>query len=71
MLGAVIVAIFPPIFCLLFTRNIRLTRAQNAVDAKDLAGRQTDEPADMDVGGAALTHVGETGGRWGVLGWRA
>lgn len=39
-----IVAIFPPIWCLLFTKDVKLTRAQNAVDAKDLSGRPTDEP---------------------------
>ncbi|WVO19791.1 uncharacterized protein IAS62_001081 [Cryptococcus decagattii] len=44
VLGAVIVAIFPPIWCLLFTKDIKLTRAQNAVDAKDLSGRPTGEP---------------------------
>jgi len=49
VLGAVIVAIFPPIFCLLFTKNIRLTRAQNAVDNKDLTGRPTGEIADEEA----------------------
>lgn len=44
VLGAVIVAIFPPIWCLLFTKDIKLTRAQNTVDAKDLSGRPTGEP---------------------------
>ncbi|WWC86118.1 uncharacterized protein L201_000989 [Kwoniella dendrophila CBS 6074] len=43
VLGAIIVAIFPPIFCVLFTKDIKLTRAQNAVDAKDLSGKATDE----------------------------
>ncbi|KAK8865789.1 hypothetical protein IAR55_000936 [Kwoniella newhampshirensis] len=44
VLGAIIVAIFPPIFCVLFTKDIKLSRAQNAVDAKDLSGRPTNEP---------------------------
>ncbi|WVF70813.1 hypothetical protein IAT40_005607 [Kwoniella sp. CBS 6097] len=42
VLGAVIVAIFPPIFCAFLTKDIKLTRAQNAVDNKDLAGRPVD-----------------------------
>ncbi|WVO17819.1 hypothetical protein L204_105517 [Cryptococcus depauperatus] len=45
VLGAMIVAIFPPIFCIIFTRDIKLTRAQNAVDCRDLAGRPIDDPA--------------------------
>jgi hypothetical protein len=65
VLGAVICAIFPPIFCLLFTKNIRLTRAQNAVDNKDAAGRPTGEVADEDV----VTGEGE--GRRGLFSqWR-
>ena len=60
VLGSVVVAIFPPIFCILFTRNIRLTRAQNAVDGKDLAGQSTDEPTDMEVGPISLRHGNET-----------
>lgn len=58
VLGAVIVAIFPPIFCLLFTRDIKLSRAQNALDGKDTEGRQTDEPNDVEDGraGQPLTH---------------
>ncbi|WVQ85445.1 hypothetical protein IAT38_007610 [Cryptococcus sp. DSM 104549] len=44
VLGAVIVAIFPPIFCVLLTKDVKLTRAQNALDSKDLAGRPTGEP---------------------------
>ncbi|KAK4688897.1 MFS transporter, SIT family, siderophore-iron:H+ symporter, partial [Tremellales sp. Uapishka_1] len=54
VLGATIVAIFPPIFCLLFTKDIRLGRAQNAVDGKDLAGRPTEEVEGAPV--VALTH---------------
>jgi hypothetical protein len=46
--GAVCVAIFPPIFCVLLTKNIHLTRAQNALDNKDLAGRPTAEPTDPE-----------------------
>ncbi|WRT64021.1 uncharacterized protein IL334_000948 [Kwoniella shivajii] len=44
VLGALIVAILPPIFCVIFTKDIKLTRAQNAVDAKDLSGEPTEEP---------------------------
>ncbi|WWC66478.1 uncharacterized protein I206_100380 [Kwoniella pini CBS 10737] len=43
VLGATIVAIFPPIFCIFFTKDIKLTRSQNAVDGKDLAGNRTGE----------------------------
>jgi len=44
--GAILLALFPPIICLVFTRDIRLTRAQNAVENTDLAGRDTGEVAD-------------------------
>nr|XP_018267067.1 uncharacterized protein I303_01050 [Kwoniella dejecticola CBS 10117]OBR89225.1 hypothetical protein I303_01050 [Kwoniella dejecticola CBS 10117] len=43
VLGATIVAIFPPIFCVFLTKDIKLTRSQNAVDGKDLAGNRTSE----------------------------
>ncbi|WWD18029.1 hypothetical protein CI109_102476 [Kwoniella shandongensis] len=63
VLGAVIVAILPPIFCLLFTKDIRLTRAQNAVDAKDLAGRPTGEPREHAEEGAQYDREeGPSGG---------
>ena len=46
--GAIILALFPPIACLVYTHDIRLTRAQNAVDNRDLAGRATGEIADPE-----------------------
>ncbi|ORY20677.1 major facilitator superfamily domain-containing protein [Naematelia encephala] len=39
VLGAVILACFPPIICLFLTKDTKLTRAQNAIEHKDLAGR--------------------------------
>ncbi|KAK6905574.1 hypothetical protein I203_106404 [Kwoniella mangroviensis CBS 8507] len=48
VLGALIVAIFPPIFCIFLTKDIKLTRAQNAVDAKDLAGNPTGEAREFE-----------------------
>lgn len=42
-MGAVVVATLPPIMCLIFTKDIRLTRSQNAVENKDLAGRRTND----------------------------
>ena len=47
VLVAVLIAVLPPIFCLLFIRNVSLTRAQNALDNKDLSGRDTGEVADL------------------------
>ncbi|RXK36198.1 hypothetical protein M231_06542 [Tremella mesenterica] len=58
VLGAVIVAIFPPIFCMLFIRNIRLTRAQNAIDGRDVTGKPTNEPHDMVDGETVATEHG-------------
>ena len=44
VLAALTTALLPPVFCMLFTDDIRLTRAQNAVDGKDPAGRETRAP---------------------------
>lgn len=55
-MGAIILAVFPPIFCLLFTHNIRLTRAQNAIENTDLAGRATGEIADPAERGSMRLH---------------
>lgn len=44
-----LVALFPPIFCIIFTKNVKLTKAQNAHDGRDLAGRQTDEDVHDDL----------------------
>ncbi|TYJ53742.1 hypothetical protein B9479_005650 [Cryptococcus floricola] len=46
VLGALIVAIFPPIFCFFLTKDIKLTRAQNAVENKTLDGEKAEEVAD-------------------------
>ncbi|ORX34245.1 major facilitator superfamily domain-containing protein [Kockovaella imperatae] len=46
VLAAVIVAIIPPIFCLILIRNVSLARAQNALDNKDLDGLDPDDMAD-------------------------
>jgi hypothetical protein len=32
VVGAIIVAIFPPIICMIFTKDVQLTRSQNAVE---------------------------------------
>jgi hypothetical protein len=55
-MGAIILALFPPIFCLLFTHNVRLTRAQNAIENTDLAGRATGEIADPAERGSMRLH---------------
>ncbi|KAL1409007.1 hypothetical protein Q8F55_005831 [Vanrija albida] len=43
VLGALIVAIFPPIFAFIFMKDIRLGDTQNAVDGKNLAGEQVED----------------------------
>ncbi|KAL7410360.1 major facilitator superfamily domain-containing protein [Mrakia frigida] len=40
-IGATIVAIFPPIICFIWTRDLPLVDAQNALDGKTGAGEQT------------------------------
>lgn len=47
VLGAVVVAIFPPIFAVLMIKNIRLSDAQNAHDGKDLKGKPVAEADDL------------------------
>ncbi len=68
VLGAVIVAVFPPIFCYFFTKDIKLTRAQNALDGKDLAGRPTGEPSELGLASSAqvgaATSPSRTGSKW-------
>lgn len=44
VLGAVIVAIFPPIFAIFLIKDIRLGDTQNAHDGKDLKGQTIEEP---------------------------
>lgn len=39
VLGAVVVALIPPVVCMVWTANVRLGRGQNALDGKDLSGR--------------------------------
>lgn len=47
VLGAVVVAIFPPIFAVFMIKDIRLTDAQNAHDGKDLKGKPVEEADDL------------------------
>jgi hypothetical protein len=44
-----VLAIFPPIVCLWLTKDVRLTRAQNAIDGRDLTGKSTQEAVDPDL----------------------
>lgn len=44
VLGAVVVAVFPPIFAVFLMKDIRLSDAQNAHDGKDTAGNTIEEP---------------------------
>jgi len=69
-MGAIILALFPPVFCLLFTHNVRLTRAQNAIENTDLAGRATGEIADPAERGSMRLH-GASPARRLVLGMGA
>jgi hypothetical protein len=77
--GAVILALFPPVICLIFTRDIRLTRAQNAVENTDLAGRDTGEVADPAERGSVRLHAASSpakrmamglSGERGDVGWK-
>jgi hypothetical protein len=36
VVGAIIVAIFPPIICMIFTKDVQLTRSQNAVENRGM-----------------------------------
>lgn len=56
VIGAIVLAVFPPVFCLLLTHDVRLTRAQNAIENTDLAGRDTGEIADPAERGSMRLH---------------
>jgi len=46
LIGSVVVAVFPPIFAVLFIKDIRLTDTQNAFDGKDVTGKTVEKPAE-------------------------
>ena len=73
--GAIFLAIFPPIFCLFLTHDIKLTRAQNAIDNRDVTGMDTGEIADPEAAeepGSVRLHVGASPARSMINSdWRA
>lgn len=61
VLVASVIAILPPIVCLLLTKDIHLGRAQNAHDGKDLAGRSTRNGIEQSITPSpAATRARET-----------
>jgi hypothetical protein len=45
-MGAIVVAIFPPIICMIFTKDVQLTRTQNAVENRGTSSRHVDDEED-------------------------
>jgi hypothetical protein len=40
VVGAIVVAVFPPIICMIFTKDVQLTRSQNAVENRGTPSRR-------------------------------
>lgn len=38
-MGAIVVAVLPPIICLIFTKDVQLSKAQNAVENRSATSR--------------------------------
>lgn len=49
VLAATIVAILPPIACLLLTKRIKLEDVQNLADGRDLAGKPTEVSRELGI----------------------
>lgn len=47
VLGAIVVAIFPPIFAFFMIKDVRLSDTQNAFDGKDLKGQTVENPDEL------------------------
>ena len=48
VVGAIVVAILPPIICIIFTKDVQLTRSQNAVDNRGTPSRRQVSGDDED-----------------------
>jgi hypothetical protein len=48
IVGAIVVAIFPPIICIIFTKDVQLTRSQNAIENRGTPSRRQRSEDDED-----------------------